>query len=377
MSWRGGELVAERKAKTTQRGRAKARPQRSSTAITIHDVARRAGVATSTVSRALNGDGRIAEATRNRVREVAREMGYNPSRSARALRSAHTRTLGYIAPDFANPVTLTHVRAAVRAAYEQGYTIFVSDAQGDATIFESQVRRLIEHRVDGILFGRGILPLSEEADALLASAGIPMEPELSPRPEGVRGIRPYNPYRERADIERGASLVALKQILDMGHRRIAYFSRPGANRTYMGDTRLNSTREAVARAGLEPEALIEVRTTPEGCVGEVQLLASSADPPTAIVCGNGVLTPEILRGVRLAGWEIPRDVSFLTYGDSVWHESYNPPLAVIRHDYAASGERGIVHLIARAQGQEDVPELSRQPAEFLARGSIAPPPARP
>jgi len=366
--------VTEREAKATSRGPAAARPRRSSTSITIHDVARKAGVATSTVSRALTGDGRIAEATRARVREVAREMGYNPSRSARALRSARTRTLGYIAPDFANPVTLTHVRAAVRSAYEQGYAIFVSDAQGDATIFESQVRRLVEHRVDGILFGRGVLPLSEEADALLTSAGIPMEPELSPRPEGTRGNRPYNPYHERADIERGASMVALKHITDLGHQRIAYFTRPNANLTYMGDTRLNSVREAVERAGLGPEALLEVHTTAEGCVGEVQMLASRTDPPTAIVCGNGVLTPEILRGILLAGWRIPQDVSFLTYGDSVWHASYHPPIAVIRHDYAASAERSTKRLIARAEGQDEIPDFNRQPAEFLARGSLAPPP---
>lgn len=371
--------MADQPSKSTskQAGRPEGRRLRSSTAITIHDVARRAGVATSTVSRALNGDGRVAESTRSRVRDLAREMGYHPSRSARALRSAHTRTLGYIAPDFANPITLTHLRAAVRAAYAQGYTIFVSDAVGDGTILESQVRRMVEHRVDGILFGRGVLQMTEGTDELLASSGIPTEPDLLPRPEGIRGGRPYNPYRERADIERGASLVALKHLLDLGHRRLAYFARPLSARTYMGDTRLNTVREAVARAGLPADALIEVPdASEEGSVGEVQALASLADPPTAIICGSGLLTPGILRGIMLAGWHLPGDVSFVSFGDSVWHESYNPPIAVIRHDYVAAAERSVFRLIARAEERDDIPDVNRAPAEFLARGSIAPPSRR-
>lgn len=345
------------------------------TAVTIHDVAKAAGVATSTVSRALNGDGRVADSTRSRVTRVAQRLGYSPSRSARALRSARTRTLGFIAPDFANPIALTHLRAAVRVAFERGYTAFVCDAQGSSSILAAHLERMIEHRVDGILFGRGVLLLTPEVDRMLTNARMPVEPEITlPLPEDPLQLRAVNPYRERAELERGASLVAYRHLFQLGHRRIAYFARPVETRTIMTDTRLGTVYEAAAAAGLARDAVIEVSAASEDdCVPEVQVLAGLDDPPTAIICGNGVLTPGVLRGIYRAGWRIPDDISFLCFGDSVWHESQHPPLAVIRHDYAAAAERSLLRLIARAEGAVLIPDPPRSPAEFLPRSSLAPP----
>jgi DNA-binding LacI/PurR family transcriptional regulator len=107
----------------------------------------------------------------------------------------------------------------------------------------------------------------------------------------------------------------------------------------------------------------------------MQELTARSDRPTAIVCANGLLTPYVLEGIHSAGLQIPRDISFLCFGDSAWHRGYSPPLSVIRHDYAAAANRSVERLIARIEGR-DIPEISRRPSEFIARDSIARPPHR-
>ncbi len=101
---------------------------------TIHDVARKAGVSTSTVSRSLSGEPRVSEKTRARIRAIADELGYRPSRSAQALRLARTGTIGLLAPNLENPISYDHLRAIVRAAHELGYTVLVGDGQDSPDI---------------------------------------------------------------------------------------------------------------------------------------------------------------------------------------------------------------------------------------------------
>jgi len=270
---------------------------------------------------------------------------------------------------------LTHLRAAVRAAQAQGYTIFVCDAEGRADFFEAQIRQLVQLRVDGILFGRGVFQLTAEADRILAESGIPLEPELFPRDMAhPEDLRIHNPYVERADLERGASLLAFRHLLQLGHRCIAHFSLWTSMASYMGDQRRQSLDEAVRDAGLPPETVIPVSVDSEAdCVGGVQQLATMSEPPTAIVVMSGALTTGVLKGILQTGLEIPRDVSLLTYGDSAWHESHRPPLAVIRHDYTVAAQRSVLRLVARISGIVPIPDPPRSPAEFLSRGSLGPP----
>jgi LacI family transcriptional regulator len=81
----------------------------------------------------------------------------------------------------------------------------------------------------------------------------------------------------------------------------------------------------------------------------------------------------VLEGIHSSGLRIPDDISFLCFGDSPWHRAYNPPLAVVHHDYAAAAQRSVRLLVARIEGKE-LPTPVRRPSEFLARNSLGPPP---
>lgn len=345
--------------------------RRRSAQATIQDVARAAGVAASTVSRALNDNTSVAPQTRARIRAIAERLGYRPSRSARSLRSARTFTLGLLAPDLTNAVAHAHLRGAVREASDLGYTVFVCDAQGSPEMQSAQLTRLLELRVDGILLGRGVLYHTDEIDEVMRS-GVPTEPSLQRLAEVAEGSTTFTPYPERARLERGAALAALRHLLRLGHRRFAYVHLD-RDLTYMGELRYHTFAAALAEADVDEQAITRLRArTREDAAAQVQWMAGMEDRPTALVCANGLLTPGVLHGVNVSGLRIPDDMSVVTYGDSDWHECYNPPISVIRHDYVAAGVRGVRRLVARIENQPD-PDLPRQPSEFVNRASTAPP----
>lgn len=340
---------------------------------TIHDVARQAGVATSTVSRALRGEPRVNAATRARIREIADELGYSPSRSALSLRSINTRTIGLVATNMENPIAIDHLRATVRAAFDAGYAVLVADGQDSAAIQDAELARMLEYRIDGLILGRGTFQVTPSL-IRLAAAGIPMEPELDLE-ELRKGLGTnITGYPERTELDGAPATVAYRRLIDLGHRRFAMFLRSNGAFT---DSRRGAIAAVLENAGVASEDLTVVLIGDSAeCIGEVQALAASPCPPTAIISARGTLTPYILEGMQIAGMHIPEDVSFLSFGDSAWHKGYSPPISVIRHDYVAAATRSLKRLVARIEGQP-IPDLPRQPSEFILRGSFGPAPQEP
>lgn len=338
---------------------------------TIQDVARTAGVAVSTVSRALAGEPGVSSETRARIHEIANQVRYRPSRSARSLRSAKTGTIGLLSPDLENPIAYDHLRATVRAAYEAGYTVFTGDGQMSPEIQAAEVTRMREYRVDGLIIGRGAITVTQALIDFVAS-GVPVEPQLPPieELETLRG-GVITAYPERATLDASAAILGYRRLLDLGHRRFAFFNQlPGP--TEIGRRRQMALEEVLATVPSASFTFVGAEN-PADCVAEMQHLAASPDRPTAVIVGQGRLTPHVLEGIHTAGLRIPDDVSFLCFGDSPWHRAYNPPLAVIHHDYAAAAQRSVRILVAQIEGTE-IPAGVRRPSQFVARNSLGPAP---
>ena len=355
-------------------------PRRRS--VTIRDVADGAGVTPSTVSRALNGEPRIAAITRARVMAVVEELGYRPSRTARSLRAARTYTVGLLAPNLANPVGHEYMHGAVRAAAELGYAVFTCDGQGSAAVQEALLARLLEHRVDGLLIGPGVLHLNETLAEARHSL-LPVEPAIEFSDEFDRlspEVVNHNP--KRPDLEHGASLAAYRELIALGHRRFAFVQLLVSDGTGLGTARRETLRQALSEAGLGTEAMryVPIRSSDglgpsDECVREIGRLLNLERRPSAIVSGSHVIAPHLLRGIRDAGLRMPDDLSFLSDGDSEWAAAYVPPIAAIRHDHRQAGDHDLRRLVARAEGTP-IPDLPTPPSEFLPRGSIGPvPPA--
>lgn len=334
---------------------------------TIHDVARQAGVSTSTVSRSLSGGSRVSEATRERVRVIADELGFRPSRSAQALRSSRTRTIGLLAPNLENPIAYDHLRATIRAAYELGYAVLVGDGQETPEIQDAELARMCDYRVDGIIIGRGILPITPSVRDVLRSA-TPIEPDFARGGTPEIGAR-VNPYRDTTSDTVGA-ITAYRHLVRLGHRRFAMvLFEHAATRT--GRERHRLLDEVVAAEGVRGSNVETVLIRePEECLAVIQRLMAPRGAPTAIVSGNGRLTPYVLEGLHTAGIVIPRDASFVSFGDSQWHRAYTPPISVIREDYVAVARRMVERLVARIEGTTVEPDAQRS-SEFVMRASMA------
>jgi len=339
--------------------------------VTIHDVAREAGVAASTVSRALAGAPRVSEATRSRVELVASELGYRPSRTAQALRSSRTRTLGVMFPSLENPITVEQLTVTVKEAYLLGYSVFVTDARESQEIQATQIARMIEHRVDGIILGRGLFRVDASLRELLQS-DIPVEGAPADlRPDGDDTDRWDTAFPDLIEGEFPAVVAAGRCLLGQGHRRVTLVGRM-RKPTRVGQRRLESFRHTFREAGEDASLITRVGVDdPRECVLEMQRVLASSVRPSAVVSGSGLLTPHILEGIVSAGLSVPEDVSFVTFGDSPWHRAYTPPISTIRQDYAAAARSGVHRIVARIEGTP-LPEAAPNPAEFIRRGSIGP-----
>jgi LacI family transcriptional regulator len=243
-----------------------------------------------------------------------------------------------------NPVAYDHLRVVVRAAFEAGYTVLVADGQDSAEIQEAELARIRDFRVDGLIVGRGVLQVTPALLEFVRS-GVPVEPALS---EEVR-------------------------LIELGHTRFALFhlaERPAR----LTESRYKLLARMLAEAELPMPERIPVQIGRfADCTAEVQRLAASNLPPTAIISANGRLTPYILEGMQSAGLRIPADVSLLCFGDSQWHRAYSPPLAVVREDYEEVARATLERLVARIEGRE-YREVTARPSEFVMRGSIGAPP---
>src|SRR4029078_3313244 len=120
-------------------------------AVTLRDVAQKAGVSAMTVSRVVNGTGGVDSETQRRVEEAILALDYIPNRLARSMISQQTRTIGLIVPDVVNPFFAPVVRAAEMTARKAGYRVLLCNSEGDLRLEREYVEDLVSHRVEGLL----------------------------------------------------------------------------------------------------------------------------------------------------------------------------------------------------------------------------------
>jgi DNA-binding LacI/PurR family transcriptional regulator len=261
-------------------------------AVTIRDVAKAAGVSISTVSRALAAPEQVADATRTRVQDVARSMGYRPNRAASGLITGRTGSIGLVVPDLENPFfgsVCKGVQARARAA---GYAVFIADTDEDPMV-EAELVASLAKQVDGIILcsARG----SDAAVAALAADG-PMV-LVNRRLAGIPSITFDNADGLRAVMDH---LVAL------GHRRIAYAAGP-AN-SWSNRERTEAFRGY--RSQTHELDLIELGNFPPFFSGGTQAAdLAIASGATAIVAFNDLVAVGLMDRLRQRGLRVPQEIS--------------------------------------------------------------------
>lgn len=331
--------------------------------VTVRAVAERAGVAVSSVSRVLNDHADVSEELRARVLAAVEAMGYRPNPVAQSLRSGATRTIGCIVRDIANPLFGDIVKGAESVLHSAGYSVLVSNTDGDIGRDVEYIDLFLRRRVDGLLLS---LQAEDNPDmmAVLKEASCPLV--LLDR--DVPGL---SASAVLCDHFTGI-VTAVGHLVELGHRRIGLIAGQPVIR--VSRERKRGFDEALANAGL-PIAPELVRLGPFGAkfghTSTLELLDLS-EPPTAIVGGGIQYTMGILRALHERGVRIGPELSFISADDIEWLELHDPPISVVKRDHVRMGHLG-ADLLLRTLGGDRNPRFEPVGTTYVRRSSVQPP----
>jgi DNA-binding LacI/PurR family transcriptional regulator len=339
--------------------------------VTIKDVAKRAEVSHSTVSRALTGNRLISDVTTERVRRIAQEMGYHPSAAARSLKTRQTKALGVVVRNIDDPFFSEILQGIEDVAQRASYSLFISSSQNDTDRERSVIQAMREHRVDGIIICSTSFSTSQSQQLL--EYGVPIVAVNNQAAEEYR-------YSISHDDEDGCRQLT-RHLIDLGHRRIAYLGNSQSGRTTLD--RLSGFHKEMDAARL-PIPATYIHQVPGGAPESGQLgldhYLSLVDRPTALVCFNDMMAIGALNKPQTIGIRVPEEFS-VTGFDNIFFSAYtNPPLTTFdqpKHYIGAEAARLLLELLP--VGPEDLaPALKSQTLKgrLLVRQSTASPPSQ-
>ena len=313
----------------------------------MKDVARLAGVSTSTVSHVINKDRFVSEAIRLRVEDAIRTLNYAPSALARSLKLNQTRTIGMLITASSNPFSSELVRGVERSCFERGYSLVLCNTDGDEQRMNRNLETLLQKRVDGLLL-------------LCTETHQPSKEIIQRYPSIPTVMMDWSPFDGGSDVIQDNSLlggdIATRYLIDKGYTRIACVTGP-LDKT-PARLRLEGYRTAMQRAGLPVAEGYEVIGDFEfaGGLRAMQSLLALPEPPQAVFMGNDAMAVGAYQALYQAGLRIPQDIALVGYDDIELASYMTPPLTTIHQPKDELGELAIDVLIHRMAQ----PELQQQ-----------------
>lgn len=333
---------------------------------TIYDVARAAGVAPSTVSRALSRPGRVSATTAARIRAVARELGYRTEVITGAPVPDKTRILGLLVSDLANPFYTKIIRGAERAADREGYTILVADARESGALEREALERVIPAS-EGILIGSSRMPDSSLRMIAKQRPTVVLNREMTDMPSVVR------------DNRQGVRL-ALAHLATLGHEDLTYLAGPETS--WADGVRWRCLRDGAPSWAVSIQRIGPFAPTFEaGRAAAADFLRS---PTSAVLAYNDLMALGLIVGLSDAGLRVPDDVSVVGFDDIPAARLVTPSLTTVATPLDSMGEIGVRNLLALVRGaQHRNPRALVLPVRLMTRRSTgkrrarwAPPPPR-
>jgi LacI family transcriptional regulator len=304
----------------------------------IADVATRAGVSVTTVSHVLSGRRPVADATRSRVLEVIRELGYQPDAAARSLRTGRTMTVALIVPDLTNPFYPVVARGLEDRLRPAGYHAVVCNTDGRRDEELSFLREMVSRGVDGIV--AAAFGLTRED--LLAHKHLPLV-RVGGRFDASTGDL------VRSDDEAGTT-AAVRHLLACGHRRLGF----AGGAPDVGPSRLREAgfRNALAEAGVAVDEALVVSGdfTREAGRAAARRLLDAYEAPTAVVCANDLIAIGVLDEARARGLAVPGDLAVTGYDDIDAASLVTPALTTVVNPAREIGRVCGELLLARLAG---------------------------
>jgi LacI family transcriptional regulator len=324
---------------------------------TIRDVAVAAGVSAKTVSRVLNDERYVRPETAAQVRAAAARLGFQRHEAAASLRrlDGSTHVIGLVIEDVSNPFYSSVVRAVEEIARDRGYLLLVASSDEDPKKEREVLRAFCSRRVDALI----VVPAGDNHEFLAR--------ELSAGTAVVFLDRPGTVGRADSVVTANAAgaRLAVEHLVAYGHRRIATIG--DAEGLYTADERQRGYLEALASAGIEPDArLIRVGARDvEAAEREMTELLSLPEPPTAVFAGNNRVTVGVVRALRRQH----RGVAVVGFDDFELADTLDPPVTVVAQDASLLGRTAAELVFSRLDGESGPARHITLDATLIARGS--------
>lgn len=331
--------------------------------VTIYDVARHAGVAPSTVSRAFAMPGRVNPATRDRVLAAAEELGYRPGNKGPGRTTDGHRTIAMLVSDITNPHYFELIRGAELRARAAGSTLVLVNCEESPQIELEQIRGLAGS-VGGFVLAASRLPDQDLRDIAAEHPVVLLSRELP----GILSVT--------LDMGSGCRQI-LEHLSSLGHRSLAYCAGPPSS--WMGAVRWAALSAGAAEYDLEVHRAGPY--TPTVANGSSAADAAVRTGATAIVAHNDLLAIGIMRRLADRGVRVPDEVSVVGFDNTFAASLVQPALTTLGGAVSDAGRRAVDLLVSMlghsGPGRPDAHERVTLPTELIVRASSGPAPSRP
>lgn len=329
--------------------------------VSLRDIAEHAGVSFQTAGKALNGEGRVAPATRQRILAAAAELGYVPNTVARSLKTRSTRSIGFVASGLASYVLTPLMRGVEREATAQGYFSIFTLAEGDGAHIDQLVQQLLERRVDGVV--SAAIAHQSYAPLIDLLGTVPSVSAVSDFGAGIPHV--VEDHRQTGRLTAG-------HLTALGHTEIAAITGDSVWQPLAG--RLGSFAAGIGRADPDwASRLVECGSwTAEGGYRAMNTLLDRSPGITAVFVLNDYMAIGAMHALRRRGLRIPEDVSIVGCDDIELTRFTDPPLTSIRISFEDIGAAAVHLLLGRVAGEDGIGDGMELPVELMVRESTGP-----
>lgn len=288
-------------------------------AVTVKDVAKRAGVSTATVSRVLSGQRGVTPELVERVRNAIEALNYHPNRTARSLRSQTTQIIGVLISDIQNPFFTSVVRGIEKVLEKADYTLILCNSDEDPAREQRLLATLYSEQVAGMIIAPTLS--QPERYAAISQKGVPTV--IIDRP--IQRL----PLDSVVVSNLQGAFLATRHLIDLGHTRIGFIGGP--DRLGNARERKDGFLQTLKMAGIQTSEpfIQEGDFHQESGYKAMMRLLCLDHKPTAVLVANNLMTLGALQAIYEQGLSIPEDISIVGFDDMSWATSLRTPLTAV------------------------------------------------
>ncbi|UMM06429.1 substrate-binding domain-containing protein [Vibrio campbellii] len=329
---------------------------------TMKDIAKLAGVSTSTVSHVINKTRFVSEEISERVNNAAKELNYYaPSALARSLKVNRTKTIGMLVTTSTNPFFGEVVKGVERSCYQKGYSLILCNTEGDNERMRESINTLLQKRVDGLILMCSSLE-GERIDVFERYPDIPVV------------VMDWGPMLFTSDKIQDNSLrggyLAAKYLIDCGHKEVGCITGPLIK--HQAQMRYEGYKRAMLEAELEFNAswIVESDFECEGGYQAFKKMVERGPLPSSIFVSNDMMAMGVINAANELGIQIPEQLSIIGYDDIHIAKFMSPSLTTIHQPKYRLGQAAVETLLRKLDEKSDEAQVVQLEPTLVERNSV-------